>query len=96
MEVVLEVAGECHNLLTVFELAEADAALVLISQCLRVPAEGEHFVEHLSRFSLLQPGPLSSLEPLYEEVGDEAGEKDGAEEEDDSWEGAYYQSYVIH
>ena len=96
VKVVLQVAWKCHDALLWLEFAEADAALVLVGQALRTPVNLEHLFEHLRRLTRLGPHLLCPLNSVVEEVGDETGEKDCAENENDGRERSNDQCHVVH
>lgn len=95
VKIVLYVARQRHDALFRLELTQANAALVLVRQALRAPLNLEHCIENLSCLTSLSTHLLRPMEPLVEEVGNEAGEEDGSEEEHYRWEGPNDQCNVV-
>ena len=88
MKIVLNVAWQHHYFLFYIEFAKANAALILVCHSLRTPLDLEHLFKHFRCLSLLLLEHLGSLEPLVEEVRDEACEQNSANNEDDRREGS--------
>jgi len=96
VKVVFKIARQRYDALLDLELAETDAALVLVGETFRAPLETEHFGQHLRCFALLSSQTLVSLDALVKEVRDEAGEKNGAQNEHDCGESSDDQGYVVN
>lgn len=95
VEVVLEVARQRHHLLLCRELAQANAAFILVGEIFLVPANLKELSEHLSRLFQLPAFTLRPLIPVIEEVGNKAGEHDSPQNENYCRERSDYQGDMV-